>query len=118
MVLIAHLSNTPPNAHRIVSLNLLWFLLFMPQLTNRQKKRVNLDERDLAIRNKSLMGALSAAVIALVGAAGIAEVAVGLDGLVSVNTITIVLQFSLVAAVLAWAVATLIQYGRGGGKNE
>ncbi|MHC4476834.1 MAG: hypothetical protein ACYTEL_14400 [Planctomycetota bacterium] len=97
---------------------LFWLFPFICDKLGKRKKKVSFDERDQLIHKKAVMAAYVVLWLYFVAACVISWCIVGPHGSISVNVMPLTLLGGLVIFALAEALATLIQYGRGGKDGE
>jgi hypothetical protein len=93
---------------------MLGFLGFGPLFYRRYRGQVMADERDQLIRRRSTVIAYSIFWLAFVASSMLALVVYGGDGAVPVRVVVSAVWPGLMLVVGTHAIATLVQYGRGG----
>ena len=90
------------------------FLGFSPLFFRRRRGQVLADERDQLIQRRSTIIAYTVFWLAFVASAMLALVSYGFDGAVPVPVLVNAVWLGLMLVVGMNAIATLVQYGRGG----
>ena len=95
-------------------LGLLGFLGLAPMFYRKRRGQVIADERDNLIRIRSMILAYSVFWLAFVGSTMLSFVVYGFDGAVPVTVIANAVWIGFMLVVGTQAIATLVQYARGG----
>ena len=93
---------------------LFWLFPFICSKPRKGKRKVDFDERDQLIHQKSVMIAYAVLWLYFVVACVIAWCIVGPHGSISVNVMPITLLGGLIIFTFVQGLATLVQYGKGG----
>jgi hypothetical protein len=87
---------------------------FSPLIFGKDKGKVVFDERDRLIKRRASLAGFGTFFIFSYGGMVLMSLLVGWNGLISVHSVGTIFGVSAIAMWAAWAVAILVQYGRGG----
>ena len=87
---------------------------FSPLIFKKDKGKVTFDERDKQIKKRASLAGFGTFFIFLWVELAIVQFIVGRKGLISVSSVGSMFGIACIGLWTAWAVAILIQYGRGG----
>jgi hypothetical protein len=97
---------------------LLWLLPYIQRKFHKGKKKITFDERDQFIHKRIVMVSYVVLWLYFVAACVITWWIAGPHGTISVNVMPLTLVGGLVLFNCVQGLATLVQYGRGGGNHE